>query len=89
MSDILAALADRELVPAFWRFASGLLGWIRWQTDPGLGNALREAQRAFLCDVISSDLEAELIRSDPVLALRLVLQMAEAALPPAHSETVA
>ncbi len=79
--DVLAeARARRDLLPAFLRFASGLFDWIRGQIAPDLAPRWRAALRGFLMARLTPALAAELARRDPVLALRLTLQMAEGGL---------
>ncbi|KAA8610015.1 glycosyltransferase family 2 protein [Salipiger aestuarii] len=84
LDEVWGALAEararRDLLPAFLRFASGLFDWIRGRIAPDLAPRWREALRAFLMARLTPELAAELARRDPVLALRLTLQMAEGGL---------
>lgn len=84
LAEVWGALAEararRDLLPAFLRFASGLFDWIRGRIAPDLAAGWRAALRGFLMARLTPALEAELSRRDPVLALRLALQMAEGGL---------
>lgn len=78
LADLMATRAERDLVPAFWRFCSGLFEWIRGQIDVTLAPRYRIALHEFLSLALTPPLFDTLSRHDPVLALRLTLQMADA-----------
>lgn len=85
LADLMQERHRRDLVPAFLRFACGLFEWIRDQISPDLAPRYRTALRAFLVAHLSPALLDELARRDPVLGLRLILQMADGALPDRHA----
>ena len=69
--------AERPRLRAgFFHFTAGLLDWIRTVLAPEHHKALDEQTHTFLCEHLDPDLFADLSHSDPVLALRLTLQMA-------------
>lgn len=83
LGDILHALRQAPatravLLPAFLNFTGRLLDWIHGNIDPAHLPALAARRAAFWQSELDPDLEAELRMTDPVLALHLALQMAEA-----------
>lgn len=80
----VAAVGLRDHVvlwPAFLRFAAGLLDWVRDVLHVSLQNDLDQATGQFWRAHLDSDTLDTLNRTDPVLALRLVLQMAGGRVP--------
>lgn len=65
----------RRATLAFLRFTSSLLQWIDRGIDAELRCEFRRRTHAFLSAFVSPELYADLIRSDPVLALQVALQM--------------
>lgn len=78
--DLLAERWRHDLVPAFWRFSSGLFEWIRGQIAAGLAHRYRTELHGFLTFALTPPVFDELARRDPVLGLKLALQMADAPL---------
>jgi glycosyltransferase involved in cell wall biosynthesis len=80
--DAIASLQDVSThLPAslrlpFQTFTSGLFDWIYYQIDPQWREALLTSIRQFWQAVLGPQEEAQLIHQDPVLALRIGLQMA-------------
>jgi glycosyltransferase involved in cell wall biosynthesis len=66
---------------AFRHFASGLFDWIHHHVDAQWQEELRAAMRGFWQQMLPPAEEARLIREDPVLALRIALQMAGGRIP--------
>lgn len=62
----------------FLRFAAGLLLWVERVITPDLQSEFHRRKRAFLRAALSHDIHETLIHNDPVLALSLSLQMADA-----------
>ena len=60
---------------AFQSFANGLFDWIYYHIDPQWRDDLLAATGRFWRDTLSPGDEAHLISEDPVLALRIALQM--------------
>ncbi len=67
---------NSALMLALLRFASGLTSWIRGNIDPALHGDLDRLAARFFARHLDSGSFQILIRSDPVLALRLNLLMA-------------
>nr|WP_275411585.1 glycosyltransferase family A protein [Shimia biformata] len=83
LTEVAAALADAPdaagppgLGDAFITFAAGLLDWVRSALDAAHHPALDQATRAFWQTHMDPPLFDRISRRDPVLALRLCLQMA-------------
>lgn len=79
-----AALADAgqpALQHAFLTFTTGLLDWVRSVMDPVHHPAFDQASRRFWHRHLDPALFGSLRHNDPVLALRLCLQMAGGAVP--------
>lgn len=77
LADLLAARMRRDLVPAFLRFSSGLFEWIRGQISADLVLRYRAELYDFLATQLTPALFEELSVRDPVLSLKLMLQMAD------------
>ncbi|MEL7090205.1 MAG: glycosyltransferase family A protein [Pseudomonadota bacterium] len=60
---------------AFQSFVSELFDWIHYHVDPRWHDDLRRAVSRFWRDTLQPDEEAALIRKDPVMAMRIALQM--------------
>lgn len=79
LQEISASLQDPARAPlrhAFRHFASGLFDWIYYHIDPRWRAELLTAVRGFWQACLPPGDETRLIRHDPVLALRIALQMA-------------
>lgn len=66
---------------AYQSFVSGLFDWIRHNIDPHWQSDLRDAVGHFWRETLNPDDQARLIDRDPVLALRIALQMAGGRVP--------
>jgi len=78
LAEVAAAIRAREagaFVLPFLRFVSGLLDWIRGRLEPALVPAFDARARAFLLAETDPPRFARIAREDPVLALRLGVQM--------------
>lgn len=75
--DRLGSCADDAATLAFLRFTSGLAIWIERVIAPALVPEFRHRLRSFLQEALPPGLFARLSREDPVLALRLCLQMGQ------------
>lgn len=64
------------LQAAFWRFSSGLLGWARGHVPPRMHSLYDGRMREFLRAHLSPALFVRLAQGDPVIARRLLWQMA-------------
>ena len=87
--DVLAEVAealDRErkqaltpqiegLQATFWRFVSGLWGWVRGQVPPEMQAMFDDRARDFLLTYLTRPVFARLAQSDPVAARQLLWQM--------------
>lgn len=77
-SEVEAVAPERHaFVPAFLWFTADLLDWIRGNIEPRWHAELARQTGEFLRRALRPDLAGRLSREDPVLALRLTLQMAE------------
>lgn len=80
--DAIASLQEvcDELRPplrlAFQHFISGLFDWIYYNIEPKWQRDMSAAMGSFWQATLSPEDEAQLIREDPVLALRIALQLA-------------
>ena len=80
-TDAVLRAGDDRLRPAFLRFTAGLLDWVRSILDPALWPDLDRETGAFWRAVLDGDVFDRISRDDPVLALRLSLQMAGGRVP--------
>lgn len=80
LQEVSSALRP-PLRPAFQSFASGLFDWIYYHIDPQWRDDLLAATGRFWRDTLSAGDEAHLIDADPVLALRIALQMSGGRVP--------
>lgn len=71
-----APASRAALLPAYLRFVSGLLDWIRANLEPAFHRDLAERTREFLLRAFPPARFDRLAATDPVLALHLTLQMA-------------
>lgn len=81
LTEVLAMLEGAAppragLLPAFLRFVSGLFDWTRANLDPCWHPELAARRRTFLLRALPPARLERLALTDPVLALRLTLQMA-------------
>jgi len=73
---LLERRSERDLVTPFLRFVVGLFDWIHVALDPALLPEFQAQLAQFLQTSVPPDLYAELVETDPVLALRLGAHMA-------------
>lgn len=76
VAEDLAKSGDAGLSMAFFRFAASLLDWVRAVLDPLLRDVMDHRTGAFLKTHLAPEVFERIARTDPTLALRLVLQMA-------------
>ncbi|MDU8930015.1 glycosyltransferase [Alisedimentitalea sp. MJ-SS2] len=76
VAESLADSGNTGLTMAFFDFTSGLLDWVRAALDPLLRDVMDHRTGTFLKTHLAPGIFDRIARTDPVLALRLVLQMA-------------
>lgn len=81
VADDLRDSGDTALTLAFFHFTTGLIDWVRMVLDPLLRDIMDHRAGAFLRTHLSPEIFDRIARTDPVLALRLTLQMAGRKLP--------